>query len=154
MAWINLLDVVYPVGSLYFTNNATSPAAIVGGSWTKIEEAAIRSSDTVGYVGTDEHAITTNEMPVHKHSASGSTGSAGSHTHDMYVKTNAASGSSRQAIQYSSDNSGGEWKWSSSNASAGSHTHSVSISVNNTGGGKAHNNMPPYQAVSIWERTA
>ena len=67
MAWINLLDVVYPVGSLYFTNNATSPAAIVGGSWTKIEEAAIRSSDTVGYVGADEHAITIEEMPEHSH---------------------------------------------------------------------------------------
>ena len=67
MAWVNLLDIVYPVGSLYFTNNATSPAAIVGGSWTKIEEAAIRSSDTVGYVGADEHAITIEEMPEHSH---------------------------------------------------------------------------------------
>lgn len=136
MAWVNLLDIIYPVGSLYFTNNDTSPAAIVGGSWTKIEEAAIRSGDIVGYVGADEHAITTNEMPAHKHSASGSTGSAGGHSHEMYVKTNAASGSSRQVIQYSSDNSGGEWKWSSSNASAGSHTHSVSVSINNTGGGE------------------
>ena len=136
MAWVNLLDIIYPVGSLYFTNNDTSPAAIVGGSWTKIEEAVIRSGDEVGYVGADDHTITTNEMPAHKHSASGSTGSSGSHTHNMYVKTNAASGSSRQVIQYSSDNTGGEWKWSSSNASSGSHTHSVSVTVNNTGGGK------------------
>ena len=68
MAWVNLLDIVYPVGSLYFTNNDTSPAAIVGGSWAKIEEAAIRSSDTVGYVGADEHAITIDEMPSHRHS--------------------------------------------------------------------------------------
>ena len=67
MAWVNLLDVVYPVGSLYFTNNTTSPAAIIGGSWTKIEEAAIRSGDTVGYVGADEHAITVDEMPSHRH---------------------------------------------------------------------------------------
>ena len=67
MAWVNLLDVIYPVGSLYFTNKTTSPAAIVGGSWTKIEEAAIRSSDTVGYVGADEHAITIKEMPEHSH---------------------------------------------------------------------------------------
>lgn len=67
MAWVNLLDIVYPVGSLYFTNNDTSPAAIVGGSWTKIEEAAIRSGDTVGYVGADEHAITIEEMPNHNH---------------------------------------------------------------------------------------
>ena len=68
MAWVNLLDIVYPVGSLYFTNNATSPAAIIGGSWTKIEEAAIRSGDTVGYAGEDKHAITIEEMPSHRHS--------------------------------------------------------------------------------------
>ena len=67
MAWINLLDVIYPIGSLYFSNNATSPAAIVGGSWTKIEEAAIRSGDAVGYVGADKHAITIDEMPEHSH---------------------------------------------------------------------------------------
>lgn len=67
MAWINLLDVIYPIGSLYFSNKATSPASIVGGSWTKIEEAAIRSGDAVGYVGADEHAITIEEMPSHRH---------------------------------------------------------------------------------------
>ena len=74
MAWVNLLDIVYPVGSLYFTNNATSPAAIVGGSWTKIEEAAIRSGDTIGYIGEDEHAITVDEMPSHRHGIHGGWG--------------------------------------------------------------------------------
>lgn len=68
MAWINLLDVIYPIGSLYFSNKATSPASIVGGTWTKIEEAVIRSGNAVGYVGEDEHAITIDEMPSHRHS--------------------------------------------------------------------------------------
>lgn len=67
MAWINLLDVIYPIGSLYFSNEATSPASIVGGSWTKIEEAVIRSGNKVGYVGADEHTITIEEMPSHRH---------------------------------------------------------------------------------------
>ena len=35
---INILDVIYPVGSYYFTSEAVSPAASVGGSWEQIEE--------------------------------------------------------------------------------------------------------------------
>ena len=31
---------------------------------------------------------------------------------------------------------------------------SSGIGTNSTGGGQAHNNMPPYKAVYIWERTA
>ena len=36
--------------------------------------------------------------------------------------------------------------------SGGSHSHTVTI--NNTGGDGAHNNMPPYLAVYVWERTS
>ncbi|MGN0966357.1 MAG: phage baseplate protein, partial [Candidatus Coprovivens sp.] len=32
-----LFDLVYPVGSVYMSTNATSPATLFGGSWTKIE---------------------------------------------------------------------------------------------------------------------
>jgi microcystin-dependent protein len=36
--------------------------------------------------------------------------------------------------------------------SAGAHTHSVTVA--NSGGGQAHDNMPPYLAVNMWRRTA
>ena len=67
MAWINLLDCIYPIGSLYFSNNSTSPASIIGGSWTKIEDAVVRSSTSVGYIGSDTHTLTKEEMPAHNH---------------------------------------------------------------------------------------
>lgn len=70
MAYINLLEIIYPVGSVYISTNATSPAEIIGGSWTKIEGAALRScseTDEIGYVGSDTHTLTVAEMPSHIH---------------------------------------------------------------------------------------
>lgn len=35
--FVNLIDVIYPVGSIYITTNATSPADSIGGTWTQIK---------------------------------------------------------------------------------------------------------------------
>lgn len=39
---INLLNVIYPIGSIYMNTNATSPAQIVGGSWEPVEAKYLR----------------------------------------------------------------------------------------------------------------
>ena len=36
MAWKNLLECVYPVGSVYFSTINVSPASVVGGTWQAI----------------------------------------------------------------------------------------------------------------------
>ena len=33
-------------------------------------------------------------------------------------------------------------------------THSHTVTINSTGSNQAHNNLPPYLAIYIWERTA
>lgn len=33
--WVNLMDVIYPVGSIYLSASSTSPASIIGGSWAQ-----------------------------------------------------------------------------------------------------------------------
>lgn len=125
MAWINLLDVVYPVGSLYFSNEAISPASIVGGSWTKIEEAVIRSGNTVGYMGEDEHAITIDEMPSHRHNI------------DIYLHNyNGASQSCHRT------------QWTDKKDAAGKALTSV------TGGGQAMSLVQHSYNCYIWYRTA
>lgn len=74
MSWINILNVIYPVGSIYCSTTNVSPASSIGGSWTQIENAALRSGDSVGYTGSDTHAITKQEMPVHNHGVTDETG--------------------------------------------------------------------------------
>lgn len=44
-----LLDRMYPVGSLYFSTNSVSPAKIYGGQWEKYAEGRV----LVGESGTD-----------------------------------------------------------------------------------------------------
>lgn len=39
MAFINLLEIVYPIGSLYFSTSSISPAEVVGGQWEQISDS-------------------------------------------------------------------------------------------------------------------
>ena len=72
MAWINILETFYPVGSIYISTVSTSPANFIGGTWTAISGAVIRGigpeDDSVGYIGADTHVLSVTELPVHSHS--------------------------------------------------------------------------------------
>ena len=70
--WKSVLDIFYPVGSLYFSTNYTSPASVIGGSWTQIENALLgatgdKMGDIRDYNGS--YRITTSQMPSHSHTA-------------------------------------------------------------------------------------
>ena len=57
MAYVNLLQVVYPVGSLYLSSSATSPASIIGGIWSAITGRVLRANNTYGTGGADSESI-------------------------------------------------------------------------------------------------
>ena len=131
MNWINLLELLYPVGSIYFSINAESPASVVGGTWTAVEDAFLMGASELHGVlesgGEAEHTLTVDEMPAHKHGLRG-------------VNSGATVGS--QYANYPVDIA--QDKKDNWNVST----------MSNTGGGQAHNNLPPYLAVYIWYRTA
>lgn len=133
MSWMNLLEILYPVGSLYFSVASESPASVVGGTWTAVEDAFLMGASELHGVlesgGEAEHTLTVNEMPSHGHSWRGVNSTAG---------VSIQQGNYPFDIQEDRKNN-----W----------TGTTSM-ISNTGGGQAHNNLPPYLAVYIWYRTA
>ena len=179
----DLIELVYPVGSIYMSVAATNPATLFGGTWEALDDGRVligaNSTYTAGSTGGEaSHTLTTAEMPSHTHS--GSTDSAGAHTHtrgtmditgslvapgissSFYDATGAftpkGSRNQNDSRHYSSNgayntvNFIASNTWTGSTSSAGAHTHTISL--NNAGGGNAHNNMQPYLAVYMWKRTA
>lgn len=126
-----LLDLVYPVGSVYISFNNTSPKDFLGGTWTQLQDRfLLAASDTypAGFSGGEAtHALTQKEMPSHTHSGISTRWSVQSGS----GPTCGAIGGSNFLV-----NNSGSW------------------TTNSAGGGQAHNNMPPYIGVYMWRRTA
>lgn len=160
----NYLDKVYPVGSIYMSTNATSPATLFGGTWKALNEGRVLIGANSTYPvnstgGETAHTLTMGEMPEHLHSlsdttASGYTDYAGTHSHTYYgIKKDPDSSGSSGAYYATADNPP-----AMQTSEDGSHRHSFSVKLQgntgSTGGSQPHNNMQPYLAVYMWERTA
>ena len=75
MAYVNLLQVIYPIGAIYQSTNATSPASIIGGTWSAIQNRFLVGAGGSYKVnatgGETRHTLTVNEMPAHNHAWQG-----------------------------------------------------------------------------------
>lgn len=124
-----IVNIVYPVGSIYMSVNNTSPATLFGGTWAKMESRFLigaSSTYALGSTGGEAtHRLTISEIPSHSHLAT-SSGKV----------VNISSGSGYTV------------------AVANDYGSSSSIYTGREGSGGAHNNMPPYIAVNMWKRTA
>ena len=127
---IDLIDVIYPVGSIYMSVSNTSPSVLFGGTWEQIEDKFLLASGTTYTNGTTggeaTHTLTTNEIPSHLHREANST-----------VVYNESSSN-----RFATSGSGTKISFATN----------LDINTNSTGGGQAHNNMPPYLTVNVWKR--
>lgn len=125
----NILSKVYPVGSIYMSLSSTDPKTLFGGTWERLKDRFLLAAGdkySVGATGGEAtHTLTKDEMPSHNHYAAVSGGT------DSY-------GQNRTAI---------------SSFTIKTQGYSDSSTIFSTGGGNAHNNMPPYLAVYMWKRT-
>ena len=155
----DLINIIYPIGSIYMSVNNISPASFLGGTWEAIQDRfllAAGSSYSAGSTGGAATVILTeNEIPSHTHSR-GTMNIVGSFNHPTWAATDMSSGSVSGAFthgngvtfQYTgmTDNKRVSAKFSF-NASKAWTGETSSI-----GGDAAHNNMPPYLTVYIWKR--
>ena len=94
----NIIDIVYPVGSIYMSVTSTSPAVLFGGTWEQLENRFLIGAGTNHAAGATggsaTHTLTTSEMPSHNHTFTGNEVDTGEnsvgHTHtytDYYATT-------------------------------------------------------------------
>ena len=121
-------ELIYPVGAIYISAAATDPKTLFGGTWTRIKDRfLLAAGDTfaAGKTGGEaSHTLTADEIPDHTHS---------------YQYTGQSTVIGTDTIRLYDGNG-------QSNQYTGQQSSNC--------GGKAHNNMPPYLTVYVWQRTA
>ena len=133
----NVLDIVYPIGSIYMNySDNTSPASQLGGTWTQISSGQFLLSTGTSYTfgstgGSATVTLTTNQIP--------------SHTHNTNVRLQWVDSPVSNSLTAS---------WASSTGNLHVLGGNEGPFTSGVGGGQSHNNMPPYRVVSMWRRTA
>lgn len=125
-AWLTAQG-AYPVGSIYLSVTDANPAALFGGTWERIGGRFLLGADSTY--------------------AAGSTGGEATHTltvdemprHNHEIDNlNAAGNATHYMTVQAQDKKG----------------YGGNVQTMFSGGGKAHNNIPPFLAVYMWKRTA
>lgn len=123
----------WPVGSIYTSTKPTDPHELFGGTWEPIQDTFLWCAGPKHAAGTsggeEAHTLTLEEMPAHSH---------------QYNRL-------PQAFA-NTDYSGDIQANFNSSVRMGSNTEYVQTW--STGGGRPHNNMPPFRSVYCWHRIA
>ena len=118
----------HPVGSLYWSREATDPAALFGGAWERVKDRFILAAGDIYAAGSEggeaTHTLTVDEIPPH--------------VHQQNVTANEGLGTAGRA-DFRDDR-------------GGYGIYDQGCTTLATGGGAAHNNMPPYATYYCWER--
>lgn len=149
--WSTLIDLIYPVGSVFFSADNVNPGTrFTGTTWTQISQGRFIAGVGTGNDGTDTHAVnpgadsgtgeynhqlTVAEIPAHNHVFPGD---------DQLQLANGIGGWTNRSTA--------TWRYDAfSNLSR---TDARIYNTSDTGGSLSHNNIPPYYGLYVWRRTA
>ena len=124
-------DLTPSVGEIYITTSSENPDVKFGGVWEQIKDTfllAAGDTHSAGSIGGEAtHTLTIDEIPSHTHT----------YKRHEFDRTD-------------TDPDTGEDVYGANNKTLGARMGTTE----STGGGRPHNNMPPYLAVYVWKRTA
>jgi microcystin-dependent protein len=150
----------HPVGSYYFSEAATAPADVFGfGTWARVEgRFIVGASDSDGDFDVGDQAgaktvtLAETQIPSHTHVQNSHTHVQDAHTHVENQNSATTGGLAGWAARDTSTSTPVATGYSTAAATA---VNQVATAVNqSTGGGQAHDNLPPFRAADIWRRTA
>lgn len=136
---------IYPIGAIYISYTSTSPSTLFGGTWSSITTGVLRAKAANETGGSDTHTLTNAQLPKMDtrfvmHGAGSSSGQ-GSQLSNVVNET----GTLASQIETASKYTGG-----------GTTTGANSVVRYHLsfGNNEAHNNLPAYQNIYAWRRTA
>lgn len=113
---------------MYVAYNSTTPATRFGGTWTAITGRFPYFNAGTDTGGANTVTLTVDQIPKHSHV------------------------SNARVQWYDTTSWGISATWADSGTNLG--MDRTSVITSSTGGGKSHNNMPAYQTLYAWRRTA
>lgn len=159
----SILNLVYPIGSIYMSANDVSPQKFLGGTWVEWGKGRVpvgvdkddNDFNAAGKEGGEKtHYLSVSEMPSHSHE--------GTYTSPESETTgkpddNGEYSDTKYSVHYDVTESGMRYVETSSGMVVPIPLNNVIESIHGVypnGGSQAHNNLQPYITCYMWKRTA
>lgn len=133
-------DKIYPIGAVHITTNSVNPSNYFDGEWERIQDTFLLASGTTYENGTTGGSATVtltsaqSGVPAHSHKYQ-------DYNTTYTLKTTNRKPGTSTAVAYGTSLTAG-----------GGATERTSSNNTAANASQAHNNMPPYLAVYMWER--
>lgn len=165
-----LLDLIYPIGSIYWSKNATNPSYLFGGTWVQIKDKFILAAGDSYKINTSggaaTHTLTTAQLPSHTHGVGTLNVTGEFELRHSQGGATVFTNSEQTNNSFTATRNGGTQLWTSGSQLVTNERNTDLVELNaksgqgftgstaSAGSGTAHNNMPPYVTAYCWERTA
>ena len=135
-----VINLIYPVGSIYMSVNSVNPTTVFGGTWERIQDRFLLCAGNSYSAGTTGGSAQTT-LP--------------SHTHTFYSGYQCWLAKSGKGSTEPGDQISGDAKYYAAATGGATGNYKWISSVDNSGAADVSQaNMPPYLAVYVWKRTA